>query len=497
MKLSATIKNGIIEIICLLYLLLFVYAAVSKLLDFENFEVQLGQSPLLSAFAGWVSWGVPIVELVIALLLLVPRFRLVGLFAAFSLMVMFTTYIIIILNFSSFVPCSCGGILEKMGWTEHLIFNIGFVVLALIGILLQKNLQLSNFKILLSILLIGFLCSIIVIVLFFLSEEQIHRNNSFLRRYPHHPITAIKGIPIQYNSYYVAGFSKGKIYLGNSTAPLHLLGIDTSLSSQKQIRIVITDSKNYIFSSIKVSVCDSVFYMSDGSVPIIYEGETGLWKAKTVLKGKTNFSLIEPTGKNNFVFRGNNDKNGEHVLGVIKGSYNSKTTSFPNVLQKKIDGIFDTDGMLLYNEALKKVVYVYYYRNSFVVADTDFRTVFNGETIDTVSQVPMEFAYLKSNSEKKFAKQPPMIQKYATTTGKYLFVKSDRLGKYEPEDMLTQASIIDVYDLEKHSYEFSFYLYNYNNEEVKSFKIYGSLLVGLTKNYLITCKLKTSYFKGE
>jgi uncharacterized membrane protein YphA (DoxX/SURF4 family) len=248
---------------------LFVYASVSKLLDFENFQIQLGQSPLLSAFAGWVSWGVPIVEIVIALLLLVPKFRLVGLFAAFSLMVMFTSYIFIILNYSSFVPCSCGGILEKMGWTEHLLFNIGFVILALIGILLQKNLQLSNFKILLSILLIGFLCSIIVIVLFFLSEEQIHSNNSFLRRYPHHPITAIKGIPIQYNSYYVAGFSKGKIYLGNSTAPLHLLGIDTSLSSQKQIHIVITDSKNYIFSSIKVSVCDSVFYMSDGSVPII------------------------------------------------------------------------------------------------------------------------------------------------------------------------------------------------------------------------------------
>ena len=51
MKLSAPIKNGIIEIICLLYILLFVYAAVSKLLDFENFQVQLGQSPLLSAFA--------------------------------------------------------------------------------------------------------------------------------------------------------------------------------------------------------------------------------------------------------------------------------------------------------------------------------------------------------------------------------------------------------------------------------------------------------------
>ena len=156
------------------------------------------------------------------------------------------------------------------------------------------------------ILLIGILSALIVLVLFFLSEEQVHRNNSLLRRYPHHPITAIKGIPVQYNSYYVAGFSKGRIYLGNSTAPLHLLSIDTTLTSKKSIRIVIVDSKDYVFSSVKVNVCDSVFYISDGSIPIIYSGGTGIWKAKTLLKGKTSFSLIEPTGGNNFAFRGNN-----------------------------------------------------------------------------------------------------------------------------------------------------------------------------------------------
>ena len=138
MKLPATTKSIIVNSICLLYVLLFIYAAVSKFLDFENFQVQLGQSPLLSAFAGWVSWGVPITEILIAIVLLFPRYRLVGLFAAFSLMVMFTTYIIIILNFSSFIPCSCGGILEKMSWTQHLIFNIVFVLLAAAGILILR-----------------------------------------------------------------------------------------------------------------------------------------------------------------------------------------------------------------------------------------------------------------------------------------------------------------------------------------------------------------------
>ena len=141
MRLKIKIKEFLIEIICLLYIVLFVYAGVSKLLDFEIFQVQLGQSPLLSAFAGWVSWGVPFVELFISFLLLSSRFRLIGLYGAFGLMLMFTIYIIIILNFSSFIPCSCGGILEKMSWKTHLIFNILFVFLALIGILFSFKLQ--------------------------------------------------------------------------------------------------------------------------------------------------------------------------------------------------------------------------------------------------------------------------------------------------------------------------------------------------------------------
>jgi uncharacterized membrane protein YphA (DoxX/SURF4 family) len=141
MKVNVSIKNNILDCICLLYILLFVYAAVSKLLDFQNFQAQLGQSPLLSAFTGIVSWVVPIAELFIALLLIFPKYRLAGLFSAFSLMVLFTTYIIIILNFSSFIPCSCGGILEKLGWTEHLIFNIGFILLAVIGTLLLSTFQ--------------------------------------------------------------------------------------------------------------------------------------------------------------------------------------------------------------------------------------------------------------------------------------------------------------------------------------------------------------------
>lgn len=139
MKRSTKIRNTIVSIICCLYALLFTYAATSKLLDFENFRIQLGQSPILSTFAGWILFAVPAVEILIAILLLIQNFRLLGLFAAYTLMVMFTAYIYIILNYSAFVPCSCGGVIQKLSWGQHIIFNICFILLAGIAVILLPD----------------------------------------------------------------------------------------------------------------------------------------------------------------------------------------------------------------------------------------------------------------------------------------------------------------------------------------------------------------------
>ncbi|HTF20654.1 MAG TPA: MauE/DoxX family redox-associated membrane protein [Chryseolinea sp.] len=126
-----------LELICGLFIMLFIYAALSKLSDIQQFRVQLGQSPMLTAYAKWVSWFVPAAEIGISILLMIGALRRIGLYAALFLMVTFTTYIFIIMNFSPFVPCSCGGVLENLGWTEHLFFNLVFVAFGIFGILLQ------------------------------------------------------------------------------------------------------------------------------------------------------------------------------------------------------------------------------------------------------------------------------------------------------------------------------------------------------------------------
>ncbi|MGM0932681.1 MAG: MauE/DoxX family redox-associated membrane protein [Bacteroidota bacterium] len=143
------IRKRIIEVISYLFILLFIYAAVSKLIDVQQFRVQLGQSPMLSAYAHAIAWLVPLSEIAVSVILMIPKLRFWGFVAAFDLMLMFTTYIIIILNFTAFIPCSCGGVLESLGWTEHLIFNLLFILLAAYAALITPPPhQLKSLKIL-------------------------------------------------------------------------------------------------------------------------------------------------------------------------------------------------------------------------------------------------------------------------------------------------------------------------------------------------------------
>lgn len=132
-----TKKSVCTELICSLLLLLFSYAGISKLADYHAFAGQLAKSPYLERYASTIAWLLPVTECLIVLLLLYCKTRLAALFASFALMLAFTIYIYMMLHYSYYVPCSCGGVLAKMSWDQHFWFNVAFTILALAGIYLH------------------------------------------------------------------------------------------------------------------------------------------------------------------------------------------------------------------------------------------------------------------------------------------------------------------------------------------------------------------------
>jgi uncharacterized membrane protein YphA (DoxX/SURF4 family) len=486
-------KKNIVETICLLYVLLFIYAAVSKLLDYHDFSIKLGQSPLLSAFAGYVAVGVPLLEIIIALLLCFAGWRFIGLFAAFCLMMAFTAYIFIILNFSSYVPCSCGGILQDLGWTEHLIFNLVFVILAIIGLLFIDRptyFKIAHMKIrrlFVSLSCAGIISIASVVILFLISEDIVHNRNSFIRRFDSHAQPEYNMYDLGLNSFYFAGIHLDTIYLGNVTTPLFITKVDTGFTSRKQVKVKL-DHPNLPFHDIHIKVNPPFFYVTDGTVPVIFSGKVKDWKALKQ-KGKVPFfTLADPIDSTTIAMRLTSLIKKQNTLAIYSLNKGKLQVQNANILEKQLDGIFDTDGMLLFNDKLNRVHYIYYYRNEFLTADRKMQLITKGKTIDTVHKAEIKVAKL-SAGDQQMATPPLIINKTATVYGNLLFVKSQRIGRYEDKNMLKDASILDVYNLNDGSYISSVYIYHVNGEEIASFRVVANQIYAISGKYLSVIKL--------
>ena len=128
-----------LEVISSLLIILFIYTALSKLSAYDNFIAQLSKSPFITSYANSIAWSIPTVEMLISLMLVIKRTRLIGLYASFFLMSLFTAYLIIMLNFSYHIPCSCGGVLQYLSWNEHIVFNLFFIIISGAGVLLEER----------------------------------------------------------------------------------------------------------------------------------------------------------------------------------------------------------------------------------------------------------------------------------------------------------------------------------------------------------------------
>jgi hypothetical protein len=139
-------QNRIVEIISGLLIFLFLYTGLSKLVQHDTFKFNLTESPLLSSFAGFLSIALPIGEILLVGLLLFKRTQLKGLWISVGLLSLFTIYLIYMVSFHDKLPCSCGGVISKMSWKQHIPFNLLFVALSLLAIYFLKKQNGENEK---------------------------------------------------------------------------------------------------------------------------------------------------------------------------------------------------------------------------------------------------------------------------------------------------------------------------------------------------------------
>ncbi|WP_053326713.1 MauE/DoxX family redox-associated membrane protein [Chryseobacterium gallinarum] len=490
------VKEYYVTAVCILVAFLFVYAAMSKVLDFENFQVQLAQSPLLSAYAHYISFAVVITELTLALYLCLPTYQKLALYFSLGLMSAFTIYIFLILNYSDFVPCSCGGILEKLGWTEHLIFNIAFVLLISAAIFYKekKDNPQKKLGLLLSLQLFSItLCCGAVVAMFVRSEHIMKKENNFTRRFLQHPIFDDKIYDLGVNSYYFAGIADGKIYLGNVTTPLFISQIDTGLQNLTRTKIAL-DHMDHPFRNVQIRVKSPYFYIYDGNVPVIYRGNLGNSTANTISYGDAFFNQLSVIDSMKFGIRTQKRDDNQYSIALLDLNRNPKLSLKPEVLQKQIDGVFDVDGVLTSDPENGKLVYTYFYRNQFIVMDTSLNVQSRLNTIDTTTRANLSVTKL-SDGRNKMNAPSFSVNKSQTLFCGLIFNRSNLKGKHEPSSSWKNSSIIDVYSTDEQYYLGSFYIRHKDGNAMSSMISDGRYLYVLIGNELQRYRIRDGAFK--
>lgn len=127
-------KIVFVDLVCSMLVFLFIYTGLLKAINRDVFETQMLKSPFITNYARALSWLVPYQELSVVGLLLFKATRKWGLYLSFTLLTLFTEYIIGMLRYSPFLPCSCGGIVSKLSWTGHSILNGGLLLLTILAI---------------------------------------------------------------------------------------------------------------------------------------------------------------------------------------------------------------------------------------------------------------------------------------------------------------------------------------------------------------------------
>ncbi|MBV4358775.1 MauE/DoxX family redox-associated membrane protein [Pinibacter aurantiacus] len=117
-------RKIILSLTSALFILLFAYTAIDKLMHLRLFYQNLRESILLQPLAPILGLSIPVMELAVTALLFIPMYRSKGFLLATFLMLLFSLYVGYMLAFAEHLPCSCGGLISTMTWQQHLLFNL-------------------------------------------------------------------------------------------------------------------------------------------------------------------------------------------------------------------------------------------------------------------------------------------------------------------------------------------------------------------------------------
>lgn len=303
--------------------------------------------------------------------------------------------------------------------------------------------------------------------------------NGFNRTIIVDKVTKIKTIPFKSERLYFAGWIGDKLYLGDAKSPFQLLEIsDSSISV-----VNISNKVKVSVSNSRISIDAPHFQLVDLNRFNIYRGDVHSWGLTSHVHARRLFSEELLIGPKSIILRDLNRKQTQYILSKEAFDPYSRFEA-DNLIQKQIDGLFCTDGMLGFDRSSSLLTYIYFYRNQFIVSDTSLNLLHRANTIDTVSIADIKVASVASGGYRTIASPPKIVNRASFTGGGKLYVNSNLIADNEDKRLYRNSDVIDVYDVSTGKYHDSFYIPRTDDERLRHFYIRQNWLYVLSGNTL-------------
>jgi len=329
---------------------------------------------------------------------------------------------------------------------------------------------------------------LIIVCLYSYSTFRLSHKSSFTRLFPAHLLTDFRFADLQYNSYYFAGSDAQTIYLGNYTAADKVLAITTDFINRQSISLITADSEKINWERARVITKENKFYLGEGSSPaMLYTGSATDAMTRVQMDSLHFDRDWVPLSPASYVVRTYSTTMKQNIL-VKKITGTDTVIQSQGILEKQIDGKFCTDGVLLFDKEHFRLIYIYNYRNQFIVMDTNLHIISKYKTIDTTTQAKITLDTIKAESRVTFSSPPLMVNKRACIGANKLFVNS-ALSADNETPLGKLGTDIDVYNLKDGTYLFSFSVPSFRNEKLTAMAVVTDRLYCIFGKWLVSYRL--------
>ena len=481
-------RNAAITLIASFFVLLFAYAALSKLETYQTFSFQLSRSPFITRFASLTAWSLPLGEILTALALVIPATRLTGLYASLFLMTLFTAYIFVMTHYSYYTPCSCGGILSKMNWTVHFYFNIGCLFLALIGIWLSQSYHRKALTFMLPVMVAPV---VLVYLLYAFTYQPNKGDNGFRRSYAGPAVIPTDTLQGTQTYGLLCGVTPYHFYVESAGRKNQVFQFDWALKDKQVFHFGLPPEKK-IWSRLYYQVDSPGVHLFAGNGPDVFKGTLapGLLLRHHYPMGIFMWSIALPNDE--YLLRGFASAKGGAGLSFIRwipGDAERLKMINPFPASRTLG--LESDGTMDFDTTTGQLVFIQFYKNGILVLDSAFHPRPFIPTIDTVLHARTSEGTYQEDGNRFYSSNTPLffVNWNTDISGGLVYVNSLLRADNEDRGAFESYSDLDVYSLKTYRYQYSIKVPRLFGRKLISFKIEGDRIAACYPDGIVTYRV--------